>query len=173
MKEDYAWYKSKGICPKCRVNDAFSGHVHCAECLEKIAVNNTRYAHKRAEYQSNQNRAERIRYAEAKQAGLCTCCRKKIAQHGQLCNECHVKRMAYRKNSKEYQAREGRSRGEAFRNRMAAGLCMYCGRPQAEGSKLCNMCLEKYQKSIKKSREKSKWKEEIHKEWEIAKLKNS
>lgn len=168
---DYEWYKSKGICPMCRINDAFPGHVHCTECLEKITIANTRYDHKRGEYQISQNRARKIRYAERKQAGLCVTCGKSVAQHGTLCNRCYTKRMVRRKNSKEYLGRE--RAGEAFRRRMSAGLCMYCGMPQAEGSKLCNACLEKRRGAIKKAREKSIWKEEIHKEWEIAKLRNS
>lgn len=148
-KSDYEWYKSRGICPKCRVNDAFQNHVFCPECLERVSNENIKYAHKRAEYQSNQNAARKIRYQERKQSGLCTVCGKKPAFRGMLCNECHAKRMEYRRNV-EYQKREGRTYGDAFRQRMEDGICMYCGKEQANGYKFCKSCLDKRRKISRK-----------------------
>ena len=175
-KSDYEWYKSRGICPKCRVNDAFYNHVFCPECLERISAENVKYAHKRAEYQSNQNAARKIRYQERKQAGICTVCGKKPKNHGLLCNECHLKRMKNRMN-KEYQKFGGRKRGDAFRQRMEAGLCMYCGKEQINGYKFCKSCLDKRQKISKKvgkqNSENGFMRKEVDTQWHQLKLKIS
>lgn len=175
-KSDYEWYKSKEVCPRCRVNDAFHNHTFCAKCLEKISVENTRYSHKRAGYQANQNKAKKIQYHERKKAGLCTVCGKKTAQHGQLCNECHAKRMNRRRHSKEYQKFGGRKCGDAFRERMAAGVCMFCGKPQVAGYKFCKDCLAKRQQISRKTGiQNSKngyMRKEVNRQWEQNKLKH-
>lgn len=174
-KTDYEWYKSKRICPRCRVNDAFENHVFCPECLEKISMGNAKYSHKREEYQKNQNKARRIQYAKRKQAGMCTVCGKNTAQHSVYCNECYLKRMKNRRNT-EYQKRDGRKSGDAFRQRMRAGLCMYCGEKQVPGYKFCKSCLEKKQevgrKIGKQNSENSFMREEVDRQWEKAKLKH-
>lgn len=95
-------------------------------------------------------------------------CGKKPAQHGGYCNECYLKRMKYRKNT-EYQKRDGRTYGDAFRQRMEAGLCMYCGKKQVPGYKLCKSCLEKRQKIAQKmgkqNSEKGYMREEVNRQW--------
>lgn len=141
-KSDYEWYKSKGICPRCRVNDAFINHVLCTKCLEETSINNTKYSHKRAEYQKRQNEVKKIRYMERKKEGMCTACGKKKAQHGIYCNECWRKRI---KNERKRNMKKlgGRTYGDAFKERIEAGLCAYCGKEQEPGYKLCESCLKK------------------------------
>lgn len=39
-KEDYEWYKSHKICPRCKINSAFGNYVNCAVCMEKINLEN-------------------------------------------------------------------------------------------------------------------------------------
>ena len=172
-KSDYEWYKSKGICPRCRINDALQNHVFCPECLEKISVANAKYDHKRAEYQKNRNNVKRIQYKKRKQEGTCVVCGKKPAQQGNYCNECYLKRMKNRRNT-EYQKRDGRTYGDALRQRMSAGLCMYCGKNQVPGYKLCKSCLEKRQKIARKAgKQNSFMREEVNRQCEHMKLKHS
>lgn len=175
-KSDYEWYKSKGICPRCRVNDAFQNHVFCPECLEKISVENTKYAHKREEYQRNQNKARKIQYEKRKQLGVCTRCGKNPSQHGVYCNECYLKRMKNRRNT-EYQKFGGRKCGDAFRQRMESGLCMYCGKEQVPGYKFCETCLEKRQEIARKVGEKNSengfMRKEVDGQWQQMKSKHS
>lgn len=172
----YEWYKSKGICPKCRVNDAFHGHVLCAECLEKSAIERQKYVYKRAEYQKKRNAVRKKQREERKQAGLCTRCGKKPQQHGQLCNECHMRRMKNRR-ALERQKRNGRTYGDAFRQRMEAGLCMYCGKIQVPGYKLCEDCLKKRQEMAKKigirNSEDGYMRKEVDGQWKQIRSKHS
>lgn len=103
-------------------------------------------------------------------------CGKKPARHGIYCNECYLKRMKYRKNT-EYQKRDGRTYGDAFRQRMEAGLCMYCGEKQVPGYKFCKSCLEKRQKIAQKIgkhiSDNGFMREEVNRQWDQMKLRHS
>ena len=164
------YYKRHGICPMCRKKKAFGNFVHCEECLEKIRINNLKYAAKREEYEKRHNENKRILYNRRKEVGICTNCGQKPAKSGLLCAECRCK-VLKRRREKEY---SGRTYGEAFRERMKAGLCMYCEKPQEKGYKFCTEHLEERRKAVKKAIESNEtFRKEGELFWLKRKLKNS
>lgn len=165
------WYKGRRICPRCRINDAFGNFVHCAECLEKISENNIKYRDKRTEYDKRGNAAKKVKYAKRKRSGICTACGKKAQQQGQLCTECYVKRRKRRLASREYT--EKKAPGEAFRERMQAGLCMYCGKPQVKGYKFCKEHLPILQEraSVLGKNKDNAMRKEVEASWKMHKSK--
>ena len=107
---------------------------------------------------------------------MCTRCGKNPSQHGVYCNECYLKRMKNRRNT-EYQKFGGRKCGDAFRQRMESGLCMYCGKEQVPGYKFCKTCLEKRQEIAIKIGEKNSengfMRKEVDGQWQQMKSKHS
>lgn len=169
-KEDYIWYKSHGICPRCKVNDAFGNHVHCAECLEKINLKNlqTRKKNNGDIYSRRYVQKKKELYRKRKESGLCPRCGKE-ATHGRYCLKHHIKNI-----ERNERRRKNRAIGEAFRERMAAGMCMYCENPQVDGYKFCEKHLPKKQEHAKAmGMMKGYAREEVDRQWKIAKLKHS
>ena len=127
-KSDYEWYKSKGICPRCRVNNAFENHVFCPECLEKhkIRCEKTR---------SEESKEQRRKYVKRKRElciafGICRECMKRPVVKGKSkCIECY---------SKEKQRNKRKSDKKVARDiRTNIGLCYFCGKPVEQGYKTC------------------------------------
>lgn len=167
--KDYDFYKSNGICPRCRVKNAFYNHVYCEDCLEKIALANIKFRDPKAkEYSMRYRDRNKKRYEERKKNGLCVRCGKP-ATNGTLCAYHYYKRKEQRK---KYSS--GRERGEAFRKRIKNGLCMYCGKPQVYGYKFCEEHLKERQEICRNlGKNNTAWRKEITGEWENAKLKSS
>lgn len=164
------YYKKMGICPMCKKKPAFSNFVHCADCLEKIALNNIKYrAKKHEEYERRNNLSKKKRYQERKEKGLCTSCGKRKKEHGMLCNLCWAKRQRSRQ-AREYPKRK--RYGEHFRERISAGVCMYCGKEVVPGYKFCESCLQKRKRAIGTS-SCGTWRKEINRQWKTAKQKHS
>lgn len=95
----YDWYKSHGICPRCRKEDAAKGHVYCLNCLDRESVSTMLY---RASHDTHdRNKAEcRERYYRAKEKGFCVRCKQRKAREGkttcQICfNKIREKQMIY------------------------------------------------------------------------------
>lgn len=88
---DYAWYKSRHICPRCRQKDAAKGKVYCLDCLDKEAVATMRY--KSTHDTSAKNRVYcRDRYQQAKEQGICVRCFQRQARSGKAtCQICFNK----------------------------------------------------------------------------------
>ena len=167
------YYKKMGICPMCRKNPAFGNFVHCADCLEKIALNNIKYrAKKNEEYEQRHNLSKKKKYQERKEKGLCTSCGKRKKEHGLLCNLCWAKRQ-HSRQAREYPKRK--RAGEHFRERISAGVCMYCGERVVPGYKLCGSCLQKRRRIIEAINKDpcSTWRKEINQQWRTAKQKHS
>lgn len=139
------YYKQIGVCPKCRKAKAFGNFVHCADCLEEIQKNNLKYTDRRTEYEKKNSERKKIQYSERKKGGLCVTCGKN-ASKGVYCSECYWKRL----NRRRIRESTGREYGEAFRDRMAHGLCMYCENPQVSGYKFCKEHLETRRKCAQK-----------------------
>lgn len=171
MANDREWYKAHGICPRCKVNDAFENHVHCAACLEKIilACQRTRIKNGADIYSRRYVERRREMRQKRREAGLCPRCGQP-AKVGKFCLEHHIKNA--RKNEKLRAGR--RNVGEAFRERMSAGLCMYCGKPQVKGFKFCEDHLAKRQDVGKALGKRNGYmRKEVERQWAIAKLKHS
>lgn len=169
----YQWLKMHGICVACGQKDAFLGYVRCPECIEKSETASRRcWADDEKRILYNKHGAERKKElrSKRKQKGLCPQCGKPTKNEAYiLCARCRAKKNAARR------AKNGRGPGEHFRERMEAGVCMYCGGEIVPGYKLCKDCLEK-RRNINKQlppRASDRWRKEITGGWKIAKLKSS
>lgn len=168
MNDRYNFLKAHGICVQCGQRDAFQGYVRCPECIEKSTVASAKCWEdegKRKKYNEREKQRRKERYEQRKKEGLCIACGKQV-KNGVYCDWCKNKRNARR--------RTGRSQGELFRNRIAAGVCMYCGAEAVNGYKLCEKHLEIARASANKASltASKKWRGEITRQWENAKLKS-
>ena len=62
------YYKKMGICPMCKKKPAFGNFVHCADCLEKIALNNIKYRAKKHEEYERRNNLSKVSRAQRKRS---------------------------------------------------------------------------------------------------------
>lgn len=97
-RENYNWYKSKGICPKCKKTWADPGHVYCRKCLDIKAAETMKFG---GEYNARKCKERRERL---KEQGLCTCCAKKAVPGKVLCEKCA------RRNAEAQQVRNMKKR---------------------------------------------------------------
>lgn len=133
-KEDYAYYKAKGICVGCRKTRAAKGLTMCLDCLDnaKFVSEQTR---------SDESRKQRREYMKRKRElcivfGVCRECMCRDATHGKKCVKCY-----YKANSKK------QSKRDLYRS---CGLCVLCGRERVTGYLTCTRCLEKCRANVKK-----------------------
>lgn len=119
--------KSIGICPRCNKNRIFGDEKSCVECKAK----NAEYKQKlresnREKSREYRNKWQKERYQKLKEEGICTRCAKRQALEGKcMCSICSAK------NNKR------RERTTNGRDRVANGLCYWCGKPVKEGYKVC------------------------------------
>lgn len=97
-RETYYWYKSKGICPKCKTQMAAPGRVYCESCLKKKAERCKKYG---GEY--NKRKCKEFRERQ-KANGMCVYCARPAVEGRVLCEVCA------RKNSESQQVRKMRKR---------------------------------------------------------------
>lgn len=161
------WYKAHHICPKCGQNAAFGKFVQCEVCLEKTALSNLKYADKQPEYEARRRPKRKQQYEERKATGICTVCGKHDAVNGQLCTECWNRRRKRREKEKVERKRPG----EHFRERVSAGICMYCCEPVVEGYCFCEKHLPGAIESGRRcgKSHSTTWRTEISAGWELAK----
>lgn len=172
MNDRYNFLKAHGICVQCGQRDAFQGYVRCPECIEKTAIASAKCwedEEKRKKYRKRgKERSKQLR-KEKKSKHMCTICGKKLPEYYKYCTciSCRKRRSDKRRTGRDY--------GEAFRERIEAGVCMYCGDKTVEGYKLCKKHLEAARINMKKNSAtaSNKWRGEITRQWENAKLKNS
>lgn len=168
----YNWRKRMRICVQCGKEKPFPGYVRCPMCIEKA---------EEASRKCWQDEGKRIRYnkhgaerhkelrLERKEKGLCPKCGKPIKDGTHItCSQCRTKHNVDRR------AKSIRRPGEHFKERIEAGVCMYCGGDLAPGYKLCEKCLEKRRRINKGINPKAseKWRKEITVGWN-AKQKSS
>jgi len=99
-REDYAWYKAGGMCPKCKKRYGAPGHVYCEKCL---AVKRREQEKFRGAYNAAHCKERRERL---KALGLCVRCGKPAVKDRVLCVSCA------RKNSEAQQVRKMKKRLE-------------------------------------------------------------
>lgn len=114
MKSNYYdWYKSHGICPRCRKEDAAKGHVYCLNCLDEQALLQMELRanlsdEKKADILKKQNESNKKRYARLKAEGICPNCGKRKARIGMVfCAYCGGKQ-AEAKKIKYHSRKEGK-----------------------------------------------------------------
>ena len=162
----YWWLKEHGICVACGCQNAFGNYVRCAKCLEKASNASSKLWNdeaKRIQYNANGNKRKKELREERKEKHLCITCGIELTprQTETTCKRCRAKRNAQRREAR------GRTYGEAFRERLEKGVCMYCGKPVTEGYKFCQEHLMIKRKAEEKSFEKrtEKWRKEIGASW--------
>ncbi|MBS7209337.1 MAG: hypothetical protein KH034_02795 [Lachnospiraceae bacterium] len=171
-KSRYQWLKEHGICVQCGQRDAFPGYVRCPECIEKVGIASAKCRcdkEKRIKYNKHENERRKQRYKERKIKHLCTRCGKQLTEDYKYstCVSCRKRRSEKRRTGKDY--------GEAFRERIKEGVCMYCGSEVVSGYNFCEKHLKNKREIIKKTNltASEKWRGEITRQWENAKLKSS
>ena len=97
-RESYAWYKSKGICPRCKTAWCDAGKVYCPDCAKK---NYDALKRLGSNSQRCKDRRERL-----KAQGLCVNCGNPAVKGRVLCSICA------RKNSEAQQVRKMKQRIE-------------------------------------------------------------
>lgn len=147
--EDYAWFKSHGICPACQKYPLAKNKSTCVQCSGvklEIAVNrylNLQEAEKQAELQRCREYSKRRREMR-KQLGICTMCGKHEARQGRtLCTLCADKQ---KRRQLQYRRKKAENKGAEFipRNmRTNLGLCYICGKPvSSDNRNFCTECLK-------------------------------
>ena len=113
-RDAYYWYKSHGICPKCKTEWSAPGKVYCEKCLRDRLSTVMRYGR---EYNNQKCKEFRERM---KAQGLCQWCGNKAVEGRVLCAACA------KKNSEAQQVRKMRRRlaKEAEKERENAKLSM-------------------------------------------------
>lgn len=113
-RENYEWYKSNGICPKCKTAWAAPGRVFCEPCLKLKAIETMKFG---GEYNARKCKERRERL---KAKGLCVRCARPAVKGRVLCAECarrnaetqqaiRVRKRIARENAKE--VRHGNGNG--------------------------------------------------------------
>ena len=101
--ETYYWYKKNRVCVRCHNKAASKDSVMCLDCKDKQAIATMKYRSKLSEFQkveqSEKNRYYmKIRYARAKESGICVRCFKNKARPGKTtCQYCFNKIKTYQK----------------------------------------------------------------------------
>lgn len=99
-REEYEWYKTHGICVRCRKAKARSGRTTCAACAAQNTKRTLRYfneltAEKRKEYSQRATEKQRERRDARYAAGLCVICGKRPPRDNRrTCALCSSKRTA-------------------------------------------------------------------------------
>lgn len=135
---DYEWFKSIGICPKCKKRNMVKGRARCEICLARQAENSARYREKHGQ---SPNRCESMKKLRAKRKaeGKCMYCGKPSI-NGWSCIDCWIKEK--RRYQKRYQKQE-----IPRTERPKHGMCYICG-SEIESGTLCDKCRETVTKNI-------------------------
>lgn len=147
--EEYAWYKSHGICPKCQKRKAANGKTKCLQCqgehiewyvnwYQNLPPEKLKAKKARESAYHKQQRDER------KAKGLCVDCGKYPAiQNRTRCRLCSAKQNAYQAEYRMKKAiQQGKDCTPRFK-RTQLGKCYICGEPLSPESKtFCPKCLE-------------------------------
>jgi len=130
------------LCHKCEKAKQFPNRKFCAECLEKIQLDNIkRYDSAKAhEYQARRRELYKIK----KENGICVRCTQK-ATHGLYCYKHSIEAKRHSLKNAERRKRERHERGLIPEYRRKNNLCCYCGNPIEDKKRhgnACNSCAE-------------------------------
>lgn len=132
-KEEYQYFKSKGICTHCRQEKAEQGKTLCLVCK----MQNREYKSER-KYDKEK---EKSKYIYRKENGLCVNCGARPQQHKLICNRCYSTILR----------RKAKNTAIPRSERVSYGLCYICGKNElVNGKKVCASCYEVRYKSISK-----------------------
>lgn len=149
---DYFFYKSIGICPKCKKNQLAIGFSACPECLEKGTMYRSNLSEdKLKEMYKNQAEYNRNKAKERRSMGLCRRCNKPAVSGKALCWY-HLNKA--REESKKRRIKNGaEQKGVKIRRRIEAGLCSKCDNKAVDGYKLCQKHLDIQREAVRKFNE--------------------
>lgn len=128
---DYAFFKSRGVCPMCRKAPLAPGRAACFDCLERMRA----YAARRRAARTKEQAAEDSRLcsqrhkdlrARRRAAGLCIDCGKPVLRGHVRCLDCNLKGN-----------RAGRKIREKKRSLKPVGTCLKCNNPAEPGYLFC------------------------------------
>lgn len=162
-----------GICVQCGKEKPFLGYVRCPKCIEKSEEASRKCwsdPEKRIRYNKRGSERKKELILERKENGLCPMCGRPIKSGTYIyCKQCREKKNAARRTQ------NSRRPGDHFKERIAAGVCMYCGEEVVPGYKLCETCLNRTRDNFRKANERSyrRCRKEITAGWKNAKRKNS
>ena len=136
-RERYAWYKSHGICVKCKKEDAEPPYTMCLVCRGDEAERNRAYNMTHLKQQSEYNRARR---EKKKKEGICVICGREPASGGRtFCEE-------GRKKKNLEQRRQYQPVVKPY------GECKYCTQQAVAGFAFCPEHLEQARKRAEHAR---------------------
>ena len=97
--KDRQWCKERGICTRCKKQEAFNGHSLCADCMYYY----TEYYHsvrkQKPDYKICIMEADRKRRVKKKTNGICRCCSKPVCERSTI--YCDHHRILYNKRALE------------------------------------------------------------------------
>lgn len=132
-KDNYNYYKSRGICVRCKKEKALKGLVHCLMCNmdtrenSKISYLQLDDATRRRRREHSKRRTDLL-----KAFGVCVHCGKNDAEEGRIrCRKCldYVNAQVKKKRKKETKVKR--------EDRVYLGLCYICGKPKLENYNVC------------------------------------
>lgn len=103
--KDYQWYKSNGICVRCRKKAAEPGRVMCTACSEVARLETRERLHNSTpEQKANRSTSHKNWYEYRKAQHICTRCGKlPPVENRTLCESClSYQREWYRKKSSDH-----------------------------------------------------------------------
>lgn len=109
-REEYEWYKTHGICVRCRKAKARCGRTTCAACAALNTERTLRYfneltAEQRKEYSRRATEKQRERRDARYAAGLCVICGKRPPRYNRrTCALCSSHQTAARQRCRQKQA---------------------------------------------------------------------
>lgn len=163
QRESAKWYLEHSICPRCKKEELFGDEKRCLICNYKsynYTYKKLQSDESRINYNKNHSSNSKKRHHEAISLGICTRCRKRKADNNyKTCGICREKQ---NKTRRETLRRKRENNGYMSREeRVANGLCSYCGNPIKPGYKICEY---HYQINVKNANcEKSKEAREVNK----------
>lgn len=128
--------REQGVCTRCGGPLADDGCITCPKCREY-----------NRQYLARKHDADIARYYELKRRGLCVTCGRTWAEPGHVrCKACAADILRQSTASDP----DGEKRRKRRENRVAAGLCIDCGRPTKDGKQRCERCIEMRRDSTRK-----------------------
>lgn len=129
-REDVKAIVALGICRICQKNKSMPNSTYCDECSQKMYEYTRRKYLKNPEYFRESNRkSQKKTYWLRKSQGICTRCGKHKAEFGK--SKC---RMCLNKDAEKHALKYD---GITYDNRIALGICRFCGNPVKEGYRTC------------------------------------
>lgn len=143
--EERKFYIANGVCPRCHKNSLVGSEKVCIECKAHATNLVEAKRHSSQENIDNYNdymaNYQRQMYAQRKEQGICTRCgKRKITDKRYVtCEMCRHKLSDNRRI---------KANKETGNDRVAKGLCYWCGEPQKDGYKICE---KHYQMNVEKA----------------------